>query len=122
MSLSRLALAALAGLLAVAIGAATAHGPMAPADPVAAGWIDTAQRYHLFHSLALLAVALLPRPSRWRLLCGCAFLCGLLLFSGGLYLKALAGADLGPLVPLGGLAYMIGWLALFLHAIAGRRT
>ncbi len=119
-----LAIAALSGLLAVAFGAAASHllGGL-PAER--AGWIDTGLRYHMLHSAALLGLAALAAavPDRRRGLleaAGGAFLLGLLVFSGLLYAMGLGAPRwLGAVVPLGGLAYMVGWLLLLACAVLG---
>jgi len=106
----------LAAALAVVLGAFGAHALKARlgADLLAV-W-RTAVEYHFYHALALLAVGLLllhfPAESalRWA---GLAFAVGLLLFSGSLYVLALSGLRwLGAVTPLGGLAFIAGWLAL----------
>ncbi|SMF60674.1 Uncharacterized membrane protein YgdD, TMEM256/DUF423 family [Tistlia consotensis] len=118
-----LAVAAASGLLAVAFGAVASHalGGL-PAERLA--WIDTALRYHMLHSVALLGVAILAerRPSRLLAAAGVGFLAGLLLFSGLLYAMGLGAPRwLGAVVPLGGLSYMAGWAALLVFALRRRR-
>lgn len=79
-----------------------------------------AARYHAFHTLALLGIAILYArdESRFLRVTAYAFINGLILFSGSLYLKSidrLIPADLTfltPLVPLGGVFFMMGWLML----------
>ena len=117
-----LAVAAVSGFLAVAFGAAASHllGGL-PAER--SGWIDTGLRYHMLHSAALLGRAVLAavRPGRGRRLleaAGGAFLLGLAVFSGLLYAMGLGAPRwLGAVVPLGGLAYMAGWLLLLAYAL-----
>ena len=113
--------AGISGAAAVALGALAAHG--GPEAPDRAQFLATAQRFHLWHSLALALVAALgwnggPRALGWA---GWAFLAGLVLFSGGLYLRAFSGIDLGPLVPVGGTAFILGWLLLSLAGWQGLR-
>ena len=112
------------GLIAVAMGALAAHGLERQLDAVAQGWVRTASDYQMAHALALLAVAwLAERGGRWANLSGALFLAGTLLFSGGLYVMALAGfSSLGPLVPLGGIAYLAGWAALFAAGLTWSAT
>ena len=118
-----LALAALNGFIAVALGAIGSHALRNVLTPERLGWIDTGLRYHMFHALALFGIACLysvegPRaawPLRLAALC---FTGGMLLFSGGLYLMGLAGLrSLGPTVPAGGMRFLAGWIALFVHAL-----
>ena len=111
--------AGLNGLMAVAMGAFAAHGLRESLDAAALGWIETASRYQLWHALALFGLALLAArrsASRHRGLLqaiGWAFLLGIVLFAGSLYL--LAFTEVGAftwITPFGGLALMAGWLGL----------
>ena len=118
-----LALAALNGFIAVALGAIGAHALRGTLSPERLGWIDTGLRYHMFHALALLGVACLfaleggREPWALRIAAWC-FLGGIVLFSFGLYLMGLAGlTSLGPMVPTGGMLFVAGWIALFVHAL-----
>ena len=118
--------AAVNGFVAIAMGAAfAAHGmPAAPAG-AASGWIETAARYEMWHALALLIVGLLVRvegaSGRWLGLAGWAFLIGTVLFSGSLYLLALAGwPPFALITPFGGVAFLVGWVALGLHGATRR--
>jgi uncharacterized membrane protein YgdD (TMEM256/DUF423 family) len=118
------------GFLAVALGAFGAHGLKARLGslPDAARrleWWQTASHYHLFHALALgiLASFVGPAPRAIEVVAGAALLVGMLLFSGSLYLMALSGqTDLALLTPLGGLALLFGWAALFVLVSRGGRT
>jgi uncharacterized membrane protein YgdD (TMEM256/DUF423 family) len=93
---------------------------------LSAAW-ETASRYHLFHSVALLGIAALIRASpsgsgnaqlTWAARCWCI---GMILFSGSLYWLALGGPRwLGPVTPIGGVALMAGWLLLIVAALAKR--
>ncbi len=99
------------GALGVALGAFGAHGLRdVVTDPHLLEVWETAARYHLIHALALLGVAAHPaRPAR----AGVAFLVGVGLFSGSLYLMTLTGMRwLGAITPLGGVAFIVGWLLL----------
>jgi uncharacterized membrane protein YgdD (TMEM256/DUF423 family) len=96
--------AALLGLACVAFGAFGAHGV---ADPKAQGWLRTGAEYGLVHVLATFAAVWLKSRFAPPL-----FLAGVVLFSGSLWLMALGGPVLGPVTPLGGLAFMVGWAAL----------
>ena len=111
-----LLIAALAGFFAVALGAFGAHGLKGRLAPEMMIVFQTAVQYHFYHALALLAVAILmvSHPQLPGLtLSGIFIVAGLLLFSGSLYLLALTGVRwLGAITPLGGLAFLIGWLCL----------
>jgi uncharacterized membrane protein YgdD (TMEM256/DUF423 family) len=83
-------------------------------------WWQTAANYHLTHAVALGVVALFAERAgtgmvRWA---GYGFVSGTLLFSGSLYAMALTGVRaLGAVTPLGGLAFLFGWGALFWAAL-----
>jgi uncharacterized membrane protein YgdD (TMEM256/DUF423 family) len=85
---------------------------------------ETGTRYQMYHALALLAVAW--AASRWPgsalpSAAGWLFLAGTLLFSGSLYVMALTGLRwMGAITPLGGVAFVAGWLCLLLAAWRGQ--
>lgn len=111
--------AALDGLLAVAAGAASAH--LFAADPHRLALMSTGAQYALYHAAALLALAALADRVKTggRFLAAAAwlFIAGTLLFSGSLYLLALTGSHaLVWITPFGGIALMLGWVALGIHA------
>ena len=107
-----LTLAALSGLLAVAIGAFGAH---AITDPQAKDWIRTGTIYGLGHAAAAFAVMARSRGAAW------AMTGGALIFSGSLYLIALTGQRwLGMTAPVGGLLMMGGWAWLIVVALRRR--
>jgi uncharacterized membrane protein YgdD (TMEM256/DUF423 family) len=111
--------AGLIGFTGVALGAFGAHA--LKATLIVNGTLETwktAVLYQLVHAVALLALA------GWRdshagpsgKVAAC-WIAGIVLFSGSLYLLALGGPRfLGPITPLGGLAFMAGWLWLVLTA------
>lgn len=100
---------AVAMLLAVALGAFAAHGLKPRLSPEMMTVFETGVRYHVYHALALLALAALRGPDR----AGWCFLAGIVLFSGSLYLLALTGERrLGMITPVGGLLFLAGWLVL----------
>jgi uncharacterized membrane protein YgdD (TMEM256/DUF423 family) len=111
-------LGALSGLLAVAAGAFGAHALRERLSPDMLGTFQTGVSYQMYHALALLAVgSLLARFSTdgsvWLNASGWLFVAGSVLFSGSLYLLALSGTTwLGAITPLGGVAFLLGWLAL----------
>lgn len=110
------------GFAAVALGAFGAHGLKARASAEGLAWWETGARYAAYHALALLAVAWLAdrAPSRATTVAGASFVAGVLLFSGSLSIMTLTGARaLGMITPFGGLALLMGWLAL---AVAGWRA
>jgi len=110
-----LALGAFSAGLAVAAGAFGAHGLRGRLSPELMAVFETAARYHMYHALALLAVAWAAGRLRGRgvAAAGWLFVAGTLLFSGSLYLLALGGpAWLGAVTPLGGLCFLVGWAVL----------
>ena len=109
-------IAALYGLLAVMLAALGAHA--LPVDsPEAQNLWATAQQMHMFHTVALLAIAALA-ASRDSVLIpwsGLLMATGVFLFSGSLYLRAIGLEFLpGPLTPLGGVLLMLSWVMLFI--------
>jgi uncharacterized membrane protein YgdD (TMEM256/DUF423 family) len=118
-----IALAAITGFLAVAFGAFGAHGLKNTLSPERLGWIDTATRYAFWHALAILAVAIMFQLQRgmplWSLeIAAWSFVVGIVLFSGGLIVMALADwRGLGAIVPIGGVAFLIGWASIAIGAI-----
>ena len=108
--------AAAAGTLAVVCGAFAAHVLASTLEARALETVDTAVRYHLAHAVALAAtgVALLFAPdNRGFRFAAAAFCVGIVLFSGSLYGIALAGAGwLGPVTPIGGMAFIGGWIGM----------
>ena len=109
------------GFLAVALGAFGAHGLQKIVAPELLAVWHTGVQYQMYHSLALLAVALLalsyinPVIAGWA---GLAFVIGILLFSGSLYAIVLLGIrNLGLITPLGGVFFLIGWILLAVAAI-----
>jgi len=110
---------ALMGGVGVAIGAFGAHGLRERLSPEMLAVFETGVRYHMYHALALLATAaLLPRiDGRAVLIAGWSFTAGIVLFSGSLYALALSGiTTLGAVTPLGGLAFIAGWISLAIAA------
>jgi len=116
-----LAASAISGFLAVALGAFGAHAlkQRLSADMLAV--YETAVQYHFYHTLALLAVAVLMVGGAQGLrLSAVLFLVGTLIFSGSLYALALSGVKiLGAVTPIGGLCLLAGWACLAYAAIKG---
>ena len=114
-------LGALNGFLAVALGAFGAHGLEGKIpDKYLATW-QTGVTYQMFHAGGLLAVALLIGKSgvtaalSWS---GWLFFIGILLFSGSLYMLSVTQIKvLGAITPLGGVAFLAGWVLLMIHAV-----
>ncbi|MBU2884412.1 DUF423 domain-containing protein [Gilvimarinus agarilyticus] len=114
-----LATAAAFGLIAVALGAFAAHGLKHKLADNLLSAFQTGVEYQMYHALALLALAILVKltPGNWLTASAGLFILGTLLFSGSLYALALTGARwLGPITPIGGLCFMLGWICLFIAA------
>ena len=118
-------LAALNGALAVMIGAFGAHALKVRLTPELLSVYETGVQYHFWHSLALLAVGLLAfqlPDSRALMASGIAFIMGIILFSGSLYLLAstdirqLGFMPVGLITPFGGMSFIIGWLLLLISS------
>ncbi len=105
----------LAGL-AVALGAFGAHALRDRLGADLLNTFETAVRYQMYHALALLAVGLILScfsSSAFVPASGWLFIVGIILFSGSLYLLCFTGVRwLGAITPLGGVAFILGWLAL----------
>jgi len=116
-----LIVAALSGLITVALGAFGAHGLKNKLAPNLMSAFETAVQYQAIHTLAILAVCLLSLHfgrGIWFQYSGLSFGIGILLFSGSLYGLALTGMRwLGPVTPIGGLFLMIGWALMLLATI-----
>ena len=113
-------IAGLAGASGVILGAFAAHGLSARMAPDALRIVDTGARYHLVHAPAIGLAALAMRGAALRpaRLAAALFLAGIVLFSGSLYLLAWTGQPVIALItPAGGLAFIMGWLALGLAGL-----
>lgn len=114
-----LATAAAFGFISVALGAFAAHGLKHKLADNLLSAFHTGVDYQMYHALALLAVAILTRlhPSHWLTASAWLFIIGTLLFSGSLYALALTGVRwFGPITPVGGLCFLLGWACLFIAA------
>jgi uncharacterized membrane protein YgdD (TMEM256/DUF423 family) len=113
-------LGSLSAFLAVALGAFGAHGLKARVTPEMLTVWQTGVQYHLAHALGLVLIGILCelmpgisliRSAGWMLLAGSV------LFSGSLYIMVLSEIRaLGMITPLGGVAFLIGWLLLAIAA------
>lgn len=105
----------LSAFLAVALGAFAAHGLKGRLSPEMLNIFEVGVRYQMYHSLALLAVAW--ASSRWPgpsvSAAGWFFMGGIIIFSGSLYILIFTGMRwLGAITPIGGVAFLLGWLLL----------
>jgi len=108
-------------LLAVMAGAFGAHGLRGLVSERGLEVFQTAVTYQMYHSIALVLVAILAALGLSRKLLGWAagfYLAGILLFSGSLYLLVLTEIRwIGPVTPLGGVCFMVGWALLIAAGI-----
>ncbi|TCP93543.1 uncharacterized membrane protein YgdD (TMEM256/DUF423 family) [Cricetibacter osteomyelitidis] len=125
-----LILSAVSGFICVAFGAFAAHGLELTLQQ--ADWIDKGWRYQSFHTVALLALGFYVsataqnapacRKSAVNII-GIFWALGIVLFSFTLYFMALSGnKNVVMLVPMGGIAFLIGWLTLLFIAIRNSFT
>lgn len=109
--------------IAVAFGAFGAH---ALKDRLSEHYLaiwETAVQYQMFHAIALLAVGILMSssllgPSTQLSWAGYLILAGIIIFSGSLYVLSLSGIGvLGAITPIGGVAFIVGWIMLIIAAV-----
>ena len=119
--------ASLLGLLLVAAGASGGHG-VVPLE--AQGRWQSAFIYGFAHTLAALLAAIMPFRNPLQYVAGWSFVLSVILFSGVQIAKIMLGGiamaptpldSLGMLVPVGGVAFILGWLMLGLSALMPRR-
>jgi len=108
---------ALSGAISVALGAFAAHGLADSLSVKALATFRTAVLYQFLHTIALLGLMSLPdqlMDTGRQQLAAKSWLLGILLFSGSLYTLVFTGITaLGMITPVGGLAFIVGWLLLF---------
>ncbi|UJJ30053.1 DUF423 domain-containing protein [Halopseudomonas maritima] len=111
-----LMLASLSGFTGVALGAFAAHGLRGTLPDNLLNAFQTGVSYQLWHTMALIGVALLllrGPDSALLKTSGVLFAVGILLFSGSLYALALSGlGKLGMITPLGGVTWLVAWFCL----------
>ena len=116
-------ISALSILFCILVGAYASHGITSQFTVSHLNIYWTAVIYHFFHSLALLFIALFNNSFKKQvyghLICIC-FLVGIIFFCGGLYLLVLKNISIyGFLTPLGGLAFIAGWIILLVVKFKG---
>jgi uncharacterized membrane protein YgdD (TMEM256/DUF423 family) len=110
---------ALMGFVGVGLGAFGAHGLRGRLSPDMLAVFETGVRYQMYHALALLATAALFTriDGRAAVAAGWCFTAGIFVFSGSLYALALTGVTiLGAITPIGGVAFLAGWILLAVAA------
>lgn len=111
--------------LAVVLGALGAHWLRENISISSLQSFETGVRYQLFHALAILILASLPKRFKGKLMVATYYLFtfGTLFFSFSIYLLStsdLTGINfsfLGPITPIGGILMISGWLLLFINSI-----
>jgi len=101
------------GGLAVVLGAFGAHGLGSRLDADRLDIWHTAVQYHFYHVVPLFALALVAQGhwTKWTARACAAWITGIVVFSGSLYLLALTNVRwLGAITPFGGVAFILGWL------------
>lgn len=113
-----LLIAAVLGVLSVAIGAFGAHGLESTLQAnKRLDTFETAVKYQFYHTLALLliGVLMLNHADAYFNYASWSMLAGIAIFSGSLYVLSLTNLTwLGAITPIGGLAFMVGWVFVFL--------
>ncbi len=113
---------ALLGGLAVILGAFGAHGLKSVLTTAQLATFETAVRYQMYHALAIIVLPSLLRVAsvKWLNRAAIAFLIGIFLFSGSLYMLVMTGIKLfGPITPIGGVGFIIGWLCVAMSLKVG---
>ncbi len=109
--------AAVSGAVGVAAGAFGAHALREMVTPERLETWRTGASYHQLHAALGIVAALWGRESVWARRAAVLFLVGTVLFAGSLYaLVLLDVAWLGAVTPLGGIAFIAGWIALAISA------
>lgn len=114
---------AILAAISVAGGAFASHALKGKLDDRALAIFETGARYQMYHAIALVLVALFIFISKTEFAdplltaSGIAFIVGIVLFSGSLYVLSLSGVKgLGAVAPLGGTAFIVGWVCLAIAA------
>ena len=116
--------------IGVALGAFGAHHLKATLSPEALAVYQTGITYQMWHALGLIGIGLIQNQAQNRMQdlkalnwAGWLMLCGIVLFSGSLYLLALSGIHwLGMITPFGGICFLIAWLLLCYSAYTKKTT
>lgn len=115
-----LSFAAFSAMLSVVLGAFAAHGLKNKLSEALITTFQTGVQYQMYHSLALILLVVLYRQMPQPLLLYSAgfIFAGIILFSGSLYMLALTQLKwFGPITPLGGVCFIIGWALLIASAL-----
>jgi len=112
-------------LTSVVLGAFAAHGLKNRLDEYALGVFQTAVQYQMTHGIALILCGLFAFQLQqsqyslfWLNISAISFIVGIIFFSGSLYGLVLTGQKwLGPVTPLGGLLFIVGWIAFIIAVV-----
>ncbi len=125
-------LLAIGGLLAgvgVALGAFAAHGLKAMLAPYLVEVFQTGVLYQFIHAIAILICGLLglqqigAKSQKYFSIAAVCFIIGILCFSGSLYALAITGIKwFGPITPLGGITFMLGWGMFVFAAVQSKEV
>ena len=117
-----LIIAGASGIIAISLGALGAHALKHLLSPDKLKSFETGSEYHIYHSIALLLLVALSNTLSKKIIKTISLLwgSGIILFSGSIYLLAtreVLGIEswsvfLGPLTPIGGLCFIVGWATL----------
>lgn len=108
-----LVLGSIFAFIGVSLGAFGAHFLKQKLDNDMLNIFEVGVRYHMYHALALIAVGLITISNSYISAAGWAFVAGILLFSGSLYILSLTGVRAwGAVTPIGGILFLIGWALL----------
>lgn len=128
---SFLKIATILGALAVILGAFAAHSLKQVVSDNAVNTFETGVRYQFYHAFALLAAGLIYKDftNKWISYAGKFFITGIILFSGSLYVLTFfvalvkpAASWIGIVTPFGGLAFILGWVFLFIGIKKERKS
>lgn len=116
-----LSIGAILAAISVAGGAFASHALRGKLDDRALEIFETGARYQMCHAIALILVAVFMSRTEFAdpllTASGIAFIVGTVLFSGSLYALSLSGVKgLGAVAPLGGTAFIVGWVCLAIAA------
>ncbi|MGG2063345.1 MULTISPECIES: DUF423 domain-containing protein [unclassified Bacillus (in: firmicutes)] len=115
-------LGCIAAALSVALGAFGAHGLEGKISAKMLEVWKTGVTYQMFHAVGLFVVALLMDKIQSSLVsaAGWCMVAGIILFSGSLYALSTTGMKFfGPITPLGGVAFIVGWILLGTAVVKG---
>ncbi|HEV8052379.1 MAG TPA: DUF423 domain-containing protein [Parachlamydiaceae bacterium] len=113
--------AALLGFLGVAGGAFGAHALKQRITPDNLAIFEVGIRYQMYHVLAIILTVWLigATHGNWAVWAAYSFICGILIFSGSLYMLVFTGVRMwGAVTPIGGLLLLLGWIFLAISALS----